>query len=286
MIEPVDDRRLYELVRRHLLREAAFFAAASPSSSALRLPGVFGSVVPAAPDRSILNWVVYERLESLVRGHDGLAAAYKRAGVRAWAVWTDAGDAGAAAEMKARGYKLDAEPLAMAAEMSALTLPDAGDLTWSMTRDIRLVARINDAAYGLPPPAFEAALEQWPPSGSRWFACRADLRGSPASVLMFDLSDQGDCGVTSVATLPEAQGRGLATRLLASALREARALGAVTTTLQASALGSGIYRSLGYRDLGAMGMWEWREPDAGPAFGPPPGRTARAGRAGSAGPTA
>ena len=261
----MDDQGLYALARHHLLREAGFFAGSAPTSRALDLPGVYGSIVPSAPDRSILNWVIYDRLESLVRGHDAMAAVYRQAGVRAWAVWTDPRDSSAAAEMIARGYKLDAEPLAMAAEMSALTLPPADDLAWSMTRDLGLVGRVNDSAYGLPPPAFEASMKKWPAATSRWFACSAELDGSPACVLLFDLTDDGDCGISSVATLPQARGRGLATRLLAAALREAQKLGAVTTSLQASALGSGVYRSLGYRDLGAMGMWEWRSPDAAPA---------------------
>lgn len=265
----MDDSRLYELARGHLLREAGFFAGASPTSRALELPGVSGSIVPSAPDRSILNWVVYDRLESFTRGHEAMAAAYARAGVRAWAVFTDPGDAAAAARMIARGYTLDAEPLAMAAEMSALTLAPAEGFKWSMIDDLGLVGRINDSAYGLPPPAFEAAMTRWPPRApSRWFACAAELEGAPACVLLFDVTADGDCGISAVATLPRARGRGLATRLLASVLREARGLGAVTTTLVASALGSGIYRSLGYRDLGAMGMWEWRSPDAGPAVRP------------------
>ena len=39
-----------------------------------------------------------------------------------------------------------------------------------------------------------------------------------------------------------------------------RRRGAATTSLQGSAPGSGVYRALGYRDLGAMGMWERRKP--------------------------
>ncbi len=256
----MDDGQLYGRARALLLREAAFVAQSSPSSRALELPGIHGSIVPSAPDRSILNCVIYDRLESLVRSHDAVAAAYLEAGVRAWAVWTDAGDRDAAAELAARGYKLDAEPIAMAAEIGALTLPPLDGLAWSMTRALALVGRINDAAYGLPPPAFEASMTRWPASASRWFACSAELDGRPACVLMFDLSEDGDCGVTHVATLPEARGRGLATRLLAAALREAARRGAVTTSLQASPLGSGVYRRLGYRDLGTMGMWEWRKP--------------------------
>ncbi len=112
----MDDEGLYALVRRHLLREAAFFAGAAPTSRALELPGVHGSIVAAAPDRSILNWVIYDRLDSLVGSHDAMSQRPTRG--RACARGPSGqmpGDSSAAAEMIARGYKLDAEPLAMAA---------------------------------------------------------------------------------------------------------------------------------------------------------------------------
>jgi GNAT superfamily N-acetyltransferase len=71
-------------------------------------------------------------------------------------------------------------------------------------------------------------------------------------------SGDGDVAVSAVATLPAAQGAGIATRLLAVALGEARRRGAVTTTLQASPKGRPVYAKLGYRELGVMQMWERR----------------------------
>jgi GNAT superfamily N-acetyltransferase len=63
-----------------------------------------------------------------------------------------------------------------------------------------------------------------------------------------------------VATVPEARGRGVSTRLLAHALDAAREAGLETTTLQATKLGVPVYARLGYRDFGAMHMWERRQP--------------------------
>jgi hypothetical protein len=51
---------------------------------------------------------------------------------------------------------------------------------------------------------------------------------------------------------------GIATRLLAVALEQARGRGMTTTSLQASGKGKPVYARLGYRDLGPMTMWERR----------------------------
>ena len=84
--------------------------------------------------------------------------------------------------------------------------------------------------------------------------------GRPAAALSLALHD-GDAYVWLVATAPEARGRGLASELLRRALRAARdEAGATTTTLEATAMGEGVYRRLGYRDLGRLGMWEHRVP--------------------------
>ena len=69
----------------------------------------------------------------------------------------------------------------------------------------------------------------------------------------------GDAGVLFVATVPAAQRRGLASELMRHALREARAAGAWTTTLEASAAGEPVYARMGYRALGRLGMWERRK---------------------------
>ena len=62
-----------------------------------------------------------------------------------------------------------------------------------------------------------------------------------------------------VATLPEARNRGIATGLMAHALRNARDDGFRTTTLQSTKLGRPVYEKLGYRDFGAAHMYERRK---------------------------
>ena len=62
-----------------------------------------------------------------------------------------------------------------------------------------------------------------------------------------------------VATVPRAQGRGLGAELMRHGLRQARAAGAVTTGLESSSRGEGVYARLGYRRLGRFGLWELRQ---------------------------
>jgi GNAT superfamily N-acetyltransferase len=178
--------------------------------------------------------------------------------VRAWTVWSDENDRLTADYVGERGHVLDAKPRAMAADIALLSLPPVGDLSWSETTDVSLVAAINDQAYAFPPPAFGAALIR--NADPRWHAYVAKQADAAiACVLSFE-SEDGDAGITGVATLPAARGTGTASRLLAVALREAAKRGAHTTTLQATSKGAPVYARLGYRDLGAMIMWEHRVP--------------------------
>lgn len=252
----MDDKALYARARDLLTEEARLFAVCSSSGRLASWPGVVASVVPAAPDRSMFNWVVYATLEVFLAHYPAIAQRYQDAGVRAWTVWTDPDDAAAAA-LTQRGHILDSRPVAMAAEIADLVLPDPGDLDWSETRDMGLVGRINDSAYGFPPPAFEAVLDQW--AETRWRAYVARLDGVAMGTVLAYEGENGDCGITGVATLPEARGHGIATRLLAAVLREAQGRGLLTTSLQASPSGAKVYAALGYRDLGTLGMWERRQ---------------------------
>ena len=106
--------------------------------------------------------------------------------------------------------------------------------------------------------AVATAVAKAPMPGARlWFA---ELGGETVSCLGV-WPRESDAIVIWVATLPEARGRKIASRLLAHALRQARGDGLETTTLQASKLGAPVYERLGYRDFGAAQMWERRRGD-------------------------
>jgi ribosomal protein S18 acetylase RimI-like enzyme len=253
------DAELYLRARRLLRAEAALFGSSADGARALQLPGVLASINPAAPDRSMFNWVIAEDPRRLFSAYEELARCYAEAGVRAWTVWSDEADLETAAWVTARGHKLDAKPRAMAADIAALSLPEIGDLAWHATTDMGVVAAINDAAYDFPPPAFRAALQR--NEDPRWHAYVATRgEGEPVGCVLSYESVDGDCGISGVATLPATRGTGLASRLLSVAITQAMQRGAHTTSLQATSKGAPVYARLGYRDLGALIMWEHRTP--------------------------
>jgi GNAT superfamily N-acetyltransferase len=118
------------------------------------------------------------------------------------------------------------------------------------------VAEVNDAAYGiLPDWSLAPALETLEDPATRAHVVEAG--GRPAACAVSHRRD-GDCYLYFVATIPEARGRGLATELLSSLLREARDAGCSTTSLESSAIAEPLYAALGYRSLGPIEMWEHR----------------------------
>jgi ribosomal protein S18 acetylase RimI-like enzyme len=143
----------------------------------------------------------------------------------------------------------------MAMDLAELAEPEAGDLDWDDRASLADLSHVNDLAYGDEPGTFALGLGR--PREGAWRLYQARLDGEPASVVG-TIDHDGDCGIYFVATLPAAQGRGLARRLLHLALAAARDRGCTTTTLQATRIGRAVYERIGYRDLGVLEMWEHR----------------------------
>ena len=229
--------------------------AGSEDARMIERDGVLAAVVPAVPERSVFNSVLYRTPENLAAARDELARVYDQAGIDAWTVWVPESDRASAELLDSAGHTLDAAPRAMVLELDDLAEPDPGDLDWSAEGSLTDLKRINDAAYGDPPGTFDRGIGN--PAAETWRIYEARLEGRTASMLaVTDI--EGDCAIWWVATLPEARGRGLAARLLHVALAEARERGSDTSTLQATKLGRPIYERLGYRDIGELQMWELR----------------------------
>lgn len=210
--------------------------------------GVGAVITPAVPQRSVVNSVIYERGADVAAAYDWLSELY--AHVDAWTVWVPPGDDATGRFLERRGHKRDATPEAMALDLTSYDPPDQLPTPERGTLD--QLARINEAAYPWRDGSMERAV-----GGLR---SNDDLHiyvSEQASVLGI-LDHDGDASVVLVATLPEAQGRGLSSRLLAAALVEARERGNDISTLQATKMGEGVYARLGYERLGAFGMWEKR----------------------------
>jgi GNAT superfamily N-acetyltransferase len=253
----VDRDQVIELQRRGLEAFYRLLARAGDGSRLHEFPGVIGCAVPACPERSFPNSVLYESCEELSAALDALATEYRHAGIKAWTVWVPEEDARAKELLAEAGHHLDAAPTAMAIDLA--DLPDAGpeldELDWDAEATPAEVAELNNMAYGWRDGEFTGAFTRNPDSAFRLYRARVD--GDLACVAgTLDVDD--DCLVAMVATDPAQRGAGLARRLCHAALIEASDRGLATSSLQASQLGRPVYERLGYGSFGAIEMWERR----------------------------
>jgi GNAT superfamily N-acetyltransferase len=231
---------------------------ASEGARALEPEGVLASVVPAAPERAVVNAVVYRRAEDLEAAYDEVAAAYGEIGAK-WTVWVRPGDDAAASFLERRGHVLDAQPMAMAHDLEAVERPPAGALPdWTSNGDVRDVGPLNDRAYTFGTDSFSRALRELPDGAVRVYVARHD--GSPAGC-MLTVDHDGNTEIQMVAVVPEARGRGISGGLLRHALADAAERGSETATLIATPMGYPVYERAGFRPLERVSMWE-RRPDA------------------------
>lgn len=230
------------------------FAAATHGGSRLDLPGLAAAFVPTMPERSVMNCVVYDDADALAGSLDEVAAAYDDAGILAWTVWVHESDERAQAALAAAGHTLDGEPMGQEIDLADVTMPAGPELDLVERPTPADLDPIITAGFGWA--GFGGLLDELP-AELHAYAARHD--GAPAACLGIWDAD-GDAHVQMVATAPEARGQGLASRLLARALLDARERGCTTSSLQATAMGQPVYTRLGYRDLGRVQMWERRKP--------------------------
>jgi GNAT superfamily N-acetyltransferase len=227
----------------------------SPGARVLERDGVTAVLTPSAPTQSILNCVLWERLDALAAQLEELADAYAQAGIANWMVWTTPGDEQAVALLRAAGHLLEYEPLALHLDLAGgLRAPAPGGPGFELDRDPdpREITALNEVANGEAPGTFGSAFGGLrDPAFRRWVA---RLDGRPAACLV--TFDDGDTTMVQwVATDPLQQRRRLAGRLLHAALADARERGIRAATLESSTEGERLYAGLGFQPLGRLGMW-------------------------------
>ncbi len=231
----------------------ASFAGASPGLRLEHAGGGQAILTPARPERSLVNALVYRDPDAVSLPE--LAAFF--APVQAWCVWVQPGHDQLAARCAAAGMVRDATPMLMGATLDELDLAprDVGaDVEEAI--DWAEIARLNDAAYGLPPEHFAPVMRGLSPRGYRVAIAR---RESTALAIAAALLHESNAEVVFVATLAEARRQGLSGECTRAVLRQAARAGATTTTLEASQAGESVYTRIGYRSFGRYAMYEARD---------------------------
>jgi GNAT superfamily N-acetyltransferase len=228
----------------------------SPGARVVERDGVVAAVVPAAPERSVVNSVLYESAGGLAAAYDEVATAYAEIGA-AWTVWVPSHDQEAQAVLEQAGHVLDAHPEMMAVDLRrGVERPADGALEdWTAYGDPAVVGPLNDRSYTFGTDSFARAYSGLPPDELMTYVARLD--GRAVGCLMV-VDHEGNADVEMVAVVPEARGRNIAGNLLAHALADAADRGLETSTLVATRLGRPVYERLGYRSFGTLQMWERR----------------------------
>lgn len=249
MADPLDAMRANMLAFYRLVGERA------RGAEVIERDGVVAAIVPSSPKQSVVNGVVYDELGALMAVRDELEDRYERAGVQAWRVWVPERDDAAACWLAERGHRLTVAPRAMTLDLAGAELGGGDGIECERSRDDAALAALNEQAYGLPAGEFAAAMDGF--AGDPVELYIAYEGGEPAAGLAA-VGQDSDCGIYCVATRPASRGRGLATGLLRRALRDARDRAMATSSLQSSDAGFRMYERIGYRDRGALEVWERR----------------------------
>ena len=211
--------------------------------------GIGVLVSPHVPERSIVNCVIPDRGADVEAAYDWIEEQF--AEVEAWTVWVPEAETDLAAFLEGRGHKLDADPAMMVLNLPGWQ-PPVEPAEWQPAT-VEELARVNEAAYPWRDGSMERAI-----LSSAYDDVEFRLYIAEGSAVLGVNDHEGDAGVFLVATVPEARGRGLSTRLLAAAMVEARDRGCDISTLQATKMGEPVYARLGYERFGAIQMWEKR----------------------------
>ena len=87
------------------------------------------------------------------------------------------------------------------------------------------------------------------------------LEGTPVATTSVLLC--GDlAGIYHVVTLPQARGRGVGRAITLAALHHAKKMGATHAALQASEMGFGVYRAIGFVQYCDLTLYDWRSSSA------------------------
>lgn len=213
-----------------------------PGSRVVQGRGWTGSLVPSAPDSALLNVAVPDDHSALLSPAE-LAEVFDPHGIR-WGMW-----ASSEHDLTAEGFVVVSVCRLMARLLDGVPAHEAS--LAEPTDDLRWVGALNDRAYGLTDHRLEKHFGVIAPGAVH--AHRVGRRAVAAA-----LDHGGDASLFFVATVPGHRRRGYATAAVKAALAAAAQRGCDTASLLATPDGAGLYRRLGFSDLGAAQLWASR----------------------------
>jgi predicted N-acetyltransferase YhbS len=246
---------MIERVLRGLHHFARVCGSASDGARIIERDGIVAAVVPAAPERAVVNSTVCQSVDGLHSAYDEIAAAYEEIGAT-WTVWARDDDRAVAEFLESHGHALDAQPMGMVhEELAGVERPGQDELPeWTREGDVAVVGPLNDRAYTFGTDSFTRAMQRVPSDSSLvYVACDG---GEPVACLLMTDDGEGNSDLECVAVVPEARGRGISGRLLRHALADAAERGIETSTLVATRLGYPVYEQVGYRAVQPVSMWQ------------------------------
>lgn len=211
-----------------------------------RAAGVDIAVFAKGPERRFFNNAVLGHGLTPSRRRvavDAMAQVYAGAGIVEYAAWVHESDRSMVAELTGRGFVHQETTWAMGRPLTAATLgarppADGIDVTLGEWEEYLRVLELPEGTLAAADPrAFQVAVGRL---GSR----------VASAGMAFD--HEGDVGIFNVATAASARRRGIGSAVVARLLREAAARGAVTATLQSTAMARSVYAGLGFLDLGRI----------------------------------
>ena len=186
---------------------------------------------------------------------------------RTLTVWSAESPPGPRADLEATGLEVSMTQVAMDLDLTRpahLAAPDRAPLEllpgesdparWSAAASRAFGYPIEEAVFPAAAGARGLELFRVEEAGrtlATALALRTDLVGEPCS-------DGEVLGVHLVGVVPRARRRGLAARAMDALLAHGRAGGARLATLQASAMGLGLYEKLGFQVRGGVATWRAR----------------------------
>src|SRR5687768_4259484 len=107
-----------------LVAHVRLFGRHSPQASLVETGAMVASVIPAAPESSVLNVAMAVESGAAPERLGELAEAFRQGGASKWGLWVDAADPEAARVAHAQGMVLDSRPAGMVASLDELPFGD------------------------------------------------------------------------------------------------------------------------------------------------------------------